>query len=244
MTKNPIFAATKFVWGVGDIQQHSYRLLILGLMLEEKLKRNLADNLIRLRVAKGYTQEELVTALKEQDVDISRTALASYENQRSFPKLDVLYTLSRFFDTDIENLLQEKAQVGNVLRQNSVCKVNLDDLLQDFSEVLLQFKLFRGMYFNLAEKVMSTFATPENHAEVLKMIMGVYANEQLKQPKLNELFQENLDKREVLVLQGIHNGVSIEELATELNADPAEITDAFIRAKDKVFDLLLKEDTF
>lgn len=213
-------------------------------MLEEKLKRNLADNLIRLRVTKGYTQEELVTALKEQDVDISRTALASYENQRSFPKLDVLYTLSRFFDTDIENLLQEKVQVGNVLRQNSVCKVNLDDLLQDFSEVLMQFKLFRGMYFNLAEKVMSTFATPENHAEVLKMIMGVYANEQLKQPKLNELFQENLDKREVLVFQGIHNGVSIEELAAELNVDPAEITDAFIRAKDKVFDLLLKDDTF
>lgn len=212
-------------------------------MLEEKLKQNLAENLIHLRVAKGYTQEELVTALKEQDVDISRTALASYENQRSFPKLDVLYTLSRFFDTDIENLLQEKEQIGNVLRKNLVCTVNLNDLLHDFSEVLMYFKMYRGMYFSLAERVMHTFATPERHEEVLKMITGVYADEQLKLPKLQNLFQENLDGREILVFQGIHNGMSIEELATQLNIDSEEITHTFIRAKDKVFDLLLKEET-
>ncbi len=208
-------------------------------MLEEKLKKNLAENLIRLRVAKGYTQEELVTALKEEDVDISRTALASYENQRSFPKLDVLYTLSRFFETDIENLLQEKAQFGNVLGENVVKCIDLDALLKDFSEVLLYFKMYRGMYFNLAEKVMSTFGTPERHDEVMKMITGVYANEQLKMPKLKDLFTENLDNREVLVFQGINNGMSIQELAEQLNTSPEAITDIFICAKDKVFDLLL-----
>lgn len=208
-------------------------------MLEEKLKKNLAENLIHLRMAKGYTQEELVMALKEKDVDISRTALASYENQRSFPKLDVLFVLSRFFDTDIENLLQEKEQFGNVLNKNQVNCLDLDALLKDFSEVLLYFKMYRGMYFNLAEKVMSTFGTSERHDEVMKMITGVYANEQLKMPKLKDLFKENLDNREVLVFQGINNGISIQELAEQLNTSTEVITEIFICAKDKVFDLLL-----
>ena len=73
-----------------------------------------------------------MTALKEEDVDISRTALASYENQRSFPKLDVLYAISRFFNTDIEQLLSEKTASGNVLDKNFVDAFDLNEILQDF----------------------------------------------------------------------------------------------------------------
>ena len=73
----------------------------------------------------------------------------------------------------------------------------------------------------------------------MKMITGVYANEQLKMPKLKDLFTENLDNREVLVFQGINNGMSIQELAEQLNTSSEAITEIFISAKDKVFDLLL-----
>ena len=99
-------------------------------MSEEMLKKNLAENLIRLREGRAFTQEGLVLALKKEGIEVSRTALASYENERSFPKLDVLYALSRYFNTDIDTLLQEKEEARNVLDKNIVSKLNLDDLLQ------------------------------------------------------------------------------------------------------------------
>lgn len=210
-------------------------------MSEEMLKKNLAGNLIRLREGRAFTQEGLVQALKEEGIEVSRTALASYENERSFPKLDVLYALSRYFNTDIDTLLQEKEEARNVLDKNIVSKLNLDDLLQDFSEVLMYMKMYRNMYYALSESILKKFGTPEHHKDILEIIGGVYANEQLKMPKLQDLFVGKLDIREQLVFQGIHNQMPIQELAKQLCTTPEAITTLFISAKDKVFDLLFEE---
>lgn len=212
-------------------------------MLEEQLKQYLAENLIRLRTERGLTQEQLVEALKDQDVEISRTALASYENQRSFPKLDVLYTISRYFETDIETLLKEKPTSGNDLAQKVVGTHVLDEILQDFSEVLSYFKKYRGMYFSLVRQVLETFGKGEQRDDLLRMFTNISANADLELPKLRDMYREVLDRREILVFQGVSNGVPIEELATELNTSPKAITELFMCAQEKVFRLMIQDDT-
>lgn len=210
-------------------------------MLEKNLKKNLAENLIRMRAERGLTQEELVLALKEEQLDISRTALASYENQRSFPKLDVLYVISRFFNTDIEQLLSEKTASGNVLDKNFVDAFDLNEILQDFSEVLSYFKKYRGMYFALVEKLLQTFSQSETRDELLKLFATIDANADLQLPKLRDQYRKVLDHREILVFQGVSNGVPIEELALELHTDPKTIAGIFMCAQEKVFNLWIAD---
>jgi transcriptional regulator with XRE-family HTH domain len=211
-------------------------------MLEEKLKQNLADNLIRLRTARGITQEELALELQKRAVDIKRTALAAYENKRSFPRLDVLYTLSRFFDTDIEALLQEKdAFSGNFQDKKRVECIDLNELLQDYSEVLMYFRMYRRLYENLAEQIIERSETLEQKTEMLKLITQLHGHVQLETPGLADRYQEKLESNEILVFQGVYNGLSIEELGLQLQMSTENVAQIFIRAKEKVFDLLLED---
>ncbi|HOY21492.1 MAG TPA: helix-turn-helix transcriptional regulator [Haliscomenobacter sp.] len=206
---------------------------------EKKLKKNLADNLIRLRNERGLTQEALVSDLKKQDVDISRTALASYENRRSFPKLDVLLELSRYFNKSIDDLLIDIEERGNVFEHNVVSKLDLNDLLKDFSEILTYFKLYRSLYFNLVEIVLDAAESKEARENLLHTIMGVYAHEKLKLPVLHEVYSEKLDHLEISIFKGVHHKIPLNELAEQLNMSPEEVTAVFIHAKDKIIDLLL-----
>lgn len=208
-------------------------------MKENNLKKNLAENLIRLRSARGLTQESLVSELNKMEVDISRTALASYENQRSFPRLDVMYSISNYFDIDMSSMLEEYGSIGNVLGRNAVAKLNLGDLLSDYSTVLMYFKMYRNMYFNLAEKTMNEAGSEEERKKWLKNVTAIYAQEQLKEKELQQDIKEKLDPLEAQVFLKIQEGVSVQELAKELALSPSQVTEAFIHAKDKIFDLLL-----
>ena len=209
-------------------------------MLDEKLKKNLADNLIRLRTSQGYTQEELVMELKKKDVDISRTALASYENQRSFPRLDVLYIISRFFNTDIESLLEEKDNSGNLWGKKLVNKLDLTTLFQDCSDAMMYIKLYRGAYFSLAKQLIQT---SEQKEEVFEMINGVYDNERRDLNQFKNMLKEHLNGREILIFQGINNGMSVQELSEQFHTNIETITSMFIQVQRKIFDLLLADST-
>lgn len=212
---------------------------MLDQMKENNLKKNLAENLIRLRSERGLTQESLVSELNKMEVEISRTALASYENQRSFPRLDVMYSISTYFDTDITSMLEEYGSIGNVLGCNAVARLNLDDLLSDYSTVLIHFKMYRNMYFNLAEKIMQEAGSEEERKKWLKNVTAIYAQEQMKEKELQNDIKDKLDPLEAQVFMKIQDGVSVQELAKELALNPSQVTEAFIHAKDKIFDLLL-----
>ena len=212
---------------------------MLDQMKENNLKKNLAENLIRLRSERGLTQESLVSELNKMEVDISRTALASYENQRSFPRLDVMYSISNYFDTDISSMLEEYGSIGNVLGRNAVARLDLDDLLSDYSTVLVHFKMYRNMYFNLAEKIMHESDSEEERKKWLKNVTAIYAQEQMKEKELQNDIKDKLDPLEAQVFMKIQDGVSVQELAKELALNPSQVTEAFIHAKDKIFDLLL-----
>lgn len=212
---------------------------MLDQMKENNLKKNLADNLVRLRSERGLTQESLVSELNKMGVDISRTALASYENQRSFPRLDVMYSISSFLDTDVTSMLEENGSIGNVLGRNAVARLNLDDLLSDYSTVLIHFKMYRNMYFSLAEKIMNEAGSEEERKKWLKNVTAIYAQEQMKEKELQNDIKDKLDPLEAQVFMKIQSGVSVQELAKELALNPSQVTEAFIHAKDKIFDLLL-----
>ena len=79
---------------------------------EAILKENFAKHLMTLRKARKLSQEELVIELKaasNHEIDITRSALASYENRKSLPRLDVFNTIARFFDVSMDWMLVAEA---------------------------------------------------------------------------------------------------------------------------------------
>lgn len=64
-----------------------------------ELRKALAQNVRRLRVSKGLTQEQLAG-----EVGISRVHLNRIENAEQLPSLEVSYTLADFLGTDVDSL--------------------------------------------------------------------------------------------------------------------------------------------
>ena len=60
----------------------------------------IANRLVELRSAKGWTQEELAEKL-----DVSRQAVSKWERAESSPELDKLMALSRLYGISLDSLL-------------------------------------------------------------------------------------------------------------------------------------------
>ena len=95
------------------------------------------------------------------------------------------------------------------------------------------------MYFSLSEKILHEANSKEEREKWLKTITSVYASEQMRLPVLQEEYQQKLEPLELVVFQSIQNGLSILEIAQQLNIEPSDVTTLFISAKDKIFELLL-----
>ena len=67
--------------------------------MEQKLRRdrNMGDNLRRLRLERGYSQEKLCAELQRNGCDIGRTTYAKYESGELNIRISVLVTLKMIF---------------------------------------------------------------------------------------------------------------------------------------------------
>lgn len=75
-----------------------------------KLAKNtmvLGDKLYKLRKDKKLSQEELALEL-----EVSKTALINWENNKSKPSIDNLMKICDFYETDIYTLLEEVSNVN------------------------------------------------------------------------------------------------------------------------------------
>ena len=68
--------------------------------MEQKLRRDrcMGDNLRRLRIQKGISQEKLCAELQRRGCDIGRTTYAKYESGELKIRVSVLMELRRLYD--------------------------------------------------------------------------------------------------------------------------------------------------
>ena len=68
--------------------------------MEQKLRRDrcMGDNLRRLRIQKGISQEKLCAELQRRGCDIGRTTYAKYESGELNIRVSVLMELRRLYD--------------------------------------------------------------------------------------------------------------------------------------------------
>lgn len=73
--------------------------------MEQKLRRDLCmgDNLRRLRLEHGYSQEKLCAALQCRGCDIGRTAYAKYEHGELNIRISVLIALKKLYGCNYDD---------------------------------------------------------------------------------------------------------------------------------------------
>ena len=64
------------------------------------MKFNFGENLKRLRVTKGFTQEKVAELL-----DISKQSVSRWENNTTYPDISFLPTLASFYCVTVDSLL-------------------------------------------------------------------------------------------------------------------------------------------
>lgn len=79
--------------------------------MEQKLKRdrNMGDNLRRLRLAHGLSQEKLCAALQLRGCDIGRTTYAKYEAGELNIRISVLMELKALYHCSYDDFFRDLA---------------------------------------------------------------------------------------------------------------------------------------
>lgn len=71
--------------------------------LNEKLKKNIRENLVDLRLQHGKTQQDIATETKK-----SVNAVGSWEQGLSLPDIYTLYRLSKYYKVSMEYFYEHK----------------------------------------------------------------------------------------------------------------------------------------
>lgn len=77
--------------------------------METALKSNIAENLRKHRVLRGYTQEYIAEYLGKRDY----TAYSRYEQGRSNLKMEDAIKLSQLYEVDVQELISVSPSVSN-----------------------------------------------------------------------------------------------------------------------------------
>ena len=79
-----------------------------GNVMEQKIRRdlNMGDNLKRLRVAAGISQEKLCAELQRRGCDIGRTTYAKYESGELNVRISVLLELKKIYGCTFEDFFE------------------------------------------------------------------------------------------------------------------------------------------
>ena len=72
----------------------------------------IGTHLRQLRLERGMTQEEVA-----QQLGITRQALSSYESERTRPDIDMLMSLCRVYETDLDGILYGRERTLKALRR-------------------------------------------------------------------------------------------------------------------------------
>ena len=78
------------------------------MLIEQKLRRDrfMGENLRRLRVARGLSQEKLCAQLKLRGCDIGRTTYEKYENGQLNIRISVLIELKKIYKCTYDDFFE------------------------------------------------------------------------------------------------------------------------------------------
>ncbi|WP_082702064.1 helix-turn-helix domain-containing protein [Aerococcus urinaehominis] len=121
------------------------------------IKIYFATNLKKLRKEKGMTQEDL-----SKELSVSRSTISSWERGNSYPDLNMLITISIFFDIYLDHLLKEDKEMVKAF-QDKIKKgtiidywpVNLFLFLTTFFLVSYFANKFFGLPFNPIDELIT-----------------------------------------------------------------------------------------
>lgn len=80
--------------------------------MEQKLRRdrNMGDNLRRLRVEQGISQEKLCAELQRRGCDIARSTYAKYESGELNIRVSVIVELRKFYACTYDDFFRDLEQ--------------------------------------------------------------------------------------------------------------------------------------
>lgn len=206
---------------------------------EAILKENFAKHLTSLRKERNLSQEELVIALKaasDNEIDITRSALASYENQKSLPRLDVFSAIARFFEVSMDYMLETEtnapkpaaeplAEEVKMLRQaNRQLNIRLTELSQEFENL----KRDREFYKNEWEQAIRQTDNPANETQ------ADFLRRMYNYPYWRNQFRKLLTEVEFDIFYSVQNDQTKAQLAERLELDPEEVVRIFNEARGKI----------
>ena len=73
-----------------------------------------ADNLVRLRREKGFSQEQLADLM-----DVSRQAVSKWETDRGYPETEKMIRISKLFHVTLDYLLDDENAPAEGLEKNA-----------------------------------------------------------------------------------------------------------------------------
>lgn len=97
----------------------------------------LANNIKHLRTLKGLTQEQFSTTL-----NVSRSRISSYEEERASPPIDFLIELSNFFNIPIDAIIKNnlssatEASFINIANKRTLFPITVDSHDEEFIEMV------------------------------------------------------------------------------------------------------------
>lgn len=95
--------------------------------METALKSNIAENLRKHRVLRGYTQEYIAEYLGKKDY----TAYSRYEQGRSNLKMEDAIKLAELYQVDVQELISVSPKVNQSLENNKTKSNGLVSILVD-----------------------------------------------------------------------------------------------------------------
>lgn len=210
---------------------------------EAILKENFARQLTGLRKARNLSQEELVIALKEaskDEIDITRSALASYENKKSLPRLDVFSAIARFFDVSMDALLEKEE--GGPRHVPFSPDADMDEWITRLNLKLSEVQRQCDYYQRECEYYKSEYekAVRSNYKPTGEESRNDFLRRMYNYPYWQEQFRTFLTGMEFEVFYGVQNNQTKAQLAERLALDPAEVEKIFVSAREKVLDYFSK----
>ncbi|MCK8624533.1 helix-turn-helix domain-containing protein [Apilactobacillus sp. M161] len=118
---------------------------------------NFGQRLQNERIKNQLTQDEVANKLL-----VSRQTISSWENERTYPDINSLISLSDFYNISLDTLLKEDSGMKEYLEKNEIAK-NLKPILKilTFVNILFmvttivkEFNIFNNSLFNLSTFVM------------------------------------------------------------------------------------------
>jgi len=163
----------------------SYFPKIWKLKNEKMTKSYFAENIRNLRKYKKITLEELSEA-----INISKSALSDYENEKFSPSLIICRKIADYFKTSVDNL-----DFSEILERNEKNELILN-INESLPKQILEAKEFAEVLEKQKNELMLELRLQKQKVESLTLQMRL--QEQLKASKLSEI---ELLKSQIILLQ-------------------------------------------